>query len=141
MNRHLPSLFQEFHDLRNFFTTLDEINEEKWNHFSGVSVYEDKDQLFIELAMPGLNADEIQISFEKGVLWAKGESKKELKEEKKDVKYHSNSSKAFSYRIPLPSKVEESIAPKAKLKNGVLTVSFDKPKASKPQQITIQEES
>ncbi len=138
---HYPSLFREFNDLRNFFSSLEEINEEKPHHFSGISLYENKDHVFVELALPGLNSEEIQISFEKGILWVKGESKKENQDDKKEFKYHTVSSKSFSYRIPLPSKVDESSHPKAKLKNGILSVIFEKAKASKPQQIQIHEES
>jgi HSP20 family protein len=141
MNRHLPSLFHEMNQLRNLLSSMDEITEEKVHHFSGVSLYEDKDSVYAELAVPGLTSEEIQISFEKGVLWVKGESKKEEQKERKDVKYHAVSSSSFSYRIPLPTKVDESSTPKAKLKNGILTVTFEKARASKPQQITIHEES
>ena len=141
MHRNLPSLLNELNELRNLFTPFEELTEERSHHFSGVSLYEDKEHVFVELAVPGLVSEEIQISFEKGVLWVKGESKKEEHKEKKDVKYHTMSSKSFSYRIPLPSKVDETLAPKAKLKNGILTVTFEKAKSSKPQQIVIHDES
>ena len=141
MHRHLPSLFQELNDLRNLFTNVEDYHEEKGNYHSGVSLYEDKDHMYVELAVPGLASEDIQISFEKGILWVKAESKKEEDKEKKEIKYHYVSSKSFSYRIPLPAKVDESQTPKAKLKNGLLTVTFEKAKASRPQQIHIHEES
>lgn len=141
MHRHLPSLFQDLNDLRNLLINMDDVQEDKVHHFSGVSLFEDKDHVFLELAVPGLVSEDISISFEKGVLWVKGESKKEEQKDKKEIKFHSISSKSFSYRIPLPSKVDESSTPKAKLKNGILHVTFEKAKASKPQSITIHEES
>lgn len=141
MHRHIPTLFQEFNDLRNLFSSLEEMNDEKTNHHSGISLYEDKDHVFVELSVPGLLSDDIQISFEKGVLWVKGESKKEEDKEKKEIKYHTMSSKSFSYRIALPTKVDESVTPKAKLKNGILHITFEKARASRPQQIHIHEES
>lgn len=141
MQRHIPTLFQEFNDLRNLFSSLEELNEEKQHHHSGITLYEDKDHVFVELSVPGLVSEDIQISFEKGILWVKGESKKEDNKEKKDVKYHAMSSRSFSYRIAIPSKVDESAMPKAKLKNGILHVTFEKARASRPQQIHIQDES
>jgi HSP20 family protein len=141
MHRHLPSLIQELNDLRNLFTVVDDYQEEKGHFQTGVSLYEDKDHIYVELAVPGLASEDIQISFEKGILWVKGESKKEQDKEKKEIKYHYVSSKSFSYRIPLPTKADDNQTPKAKLKNGLLTVAFEKAKALRPQQIQIHEES
>ncbi|NBO24770.1 MAG: Hsp20/alpha crystallin family protein [Chlamydiae bacterium] len=141
MHRHLPSLFNEFNELRNLLSSVDDLYEEKTHHLSGVTLYEDKDHVFVELALPGLTSEEIHISFDKGILWVKGESKKEEQKDKKDFKYHTVSSKSFSYRIPLPTKVDEGLSPKAKLKNGILAITFEKARSSKPQQITIHEES
>jgi HSP20 family protein len=141
MHRHLPSLFHEFNEWRNLLSSIDDFHDEKPHSSTGVSLYEDKDHLYVELAVPGLVSDEIQISFEKGVLWVKGESKKTEDKEKKEIKYHFTSSQSFSYRVPLPAKVDEAQTPNAKLKNGVLKVIFEKARATRPQHIQIKEES
>ena len=126
----VPSLFRPFGELNPFFEefTIDEEREG-----TGLSVYEDKDKIFVEADLPGLKKEDITVSFEKGILWVKGE----CREEKKDVKHHIKSSRSFSYRVPIPVQIDEHASPEAIFKDGVLKVSFEKTRASKPQQINV----
>lgn len=126
----LPTLFRPFGDLSPLFEEFT-MGEEREG--LGLSVYEDKDKIFVEADLPGLKKEDITVSFEKGILWIKGE----CREEKKEVKHHVKSSRNFSYRVPLPAQIDEGAEPDAIFKDGVLKVSFEKPKASKPQQINI----
>ena len=133
-NRHnrlkFPMLFRQLNDLSPFMEEF-AIDEEREG--SGLSVYEDKDKIFVEADLPGLKKEDITVSFEKGILWIKGE----CREEKKDVKHHIKSSRSFSYRVPIPVQIDENGAPEALFKDGVLKVSFEKTRASKPQQINV----
>jgi HSP20 family protein len=43
-----------------------------------MSVSEDKNHVYIEAHLPGLKTDDIELSFERGVLWIKGEKKEEV---------------------------------------------------------------
>lgn len=99
-------------------------------HFSdasGLSVSEDERNVYIEASVPGIKADEIEMSFEKGVLWIRGEKKEETEDKKK--KYYRKATSSFSYRIAVPGNVDESRHPEAVCKNGVLKVTFAKVKA------------
>jgi HSP20 family protein len=88
--------------------------------------------------MPGVKKEDININFEKGMLWIKAESKKEDKEDKeKKYKYHLKATSAFSYRLPIPSKVDDSKTPEAIYKDGILKVIFEKGNISKAHKIEI----
>lgn len=116
--------------------------EEEWfpRHFtdaSGLSVSEDEQNIYIEASVPGVKAEEIEMSYEKGVLWIKGEKKEETEDKKK--KYYRKASSSFSYRVAVPENVDETKEPQAVCKNGLLKVTFAKSKGKeeKPKRIPI----
>lgn len=125
-----PSLFRHLPEWRPFFEDWD-IDQD--NERSGLSLYEDQDKIFVEADLPGLKKEDITVSFEKGILWIKGEEKKE----EKDVKHHIKSSRSFSYRVAVPIHIDEHRPPEAIYKDGVLKIAFEKAKTAKPQQIDI----
>ena len=49
----------------------------EFSDLSGLSVSEDENHVFVEAALPGLKADEIEMTFDKGILWIKAEKKEE----------------------------------------------------------------
>jgi len=131
-HRHIPALFHEMELFKDFFDwDLDDLS--KFETDSSISLYEDENKIFVEAAMPGIDPKDIEISFEKGILWMKAETKKE----EKDVKYHMRAQNCFSYRLPIPSRVDENKEPEATYENGILKVAFEKTKASKPKKIEI----
>lgn len=118
------------------------------NDHSGLSVYEDEKSVYIEAQMPGIKPEEIQVNFDKGVLWIKGEPSEEKQdvsyhtkavsdEEKKDVKYHLKASKTFSYRVAIPSQIDEGKEPDAICKDGILTITFPKSQKEVPKKILV----
>ncbi len=102
---------------------------------SGLSVYEDKTHVFVEAALPGLSAKDIEVTFEKGVLSISGEKKEEEKD--KDKKYYRKSSSSFSYRVEVPGAIDEKVEPQASYKEGIMKVSFAKALASTAKKIEI----
>ncbi len=103
----------------------------------GVSVYEDEKKVHVEASVPGLSPEDIEVTFEKGLLWIRGEKKEEEDKKEGDVKYHTRASTSFSYRVYLPTKVEETSTPEAVCEKGVVKISFAKAKTSSPQKITV----
>jgi HSP20 family protein len=102
---------------------------------SGLSVYEDEKNFYVEAALPGLAPSEIEVSCDKGYVLIEGEKK----EEEKEKKYYRKASSSFSYRIALPSSVDETEEPKAVMKNGIMKITFTKGKKAK-KTIQIKEE-
>ena len=101
---------------------------------SGLSISEDDKNVYVEAALPGLKSEEVEVTFDKGVLWIKGESKQEEKEEKK---YYRKATRSFSYRVAVPGEVDMNKEPEATMENGVMTVAFPKHPKSQPKKISV----
>ena len=101
----------------------------------GLSVYEDKDKVYIEAAVPGINPKDVDITFQDGYLWIRGETKEE--EENKKKKYYRKASQSFSYRVAVPGEIDETKEPEATYKHGVMTVAFPKSPKAQPKKIQV----
>ena len=123
--------------LRSFFPFL---NDDFWEYDTsaptGLSLSEDNSHVYIEAHLPGLKIEDIEVTFEKGVLWIRGEKKEE--EEDKKKKYYRKASNSFSYRVQLPDLVDDQKEPEATYKDGVMRVSFFKSQGGQPKKINIQ---
>lgn len=102
---------------------------------SGLTVSEDKTHVHIEAALPGLDPKNIEVTFDNGMLWIRGEKKEEEKD--KDKKYYRKASSSFSYRVAIPGKIDEKKEPDAIYKDGIMKVSFVKSGESKSKKIAI----
>lgn len=102
---------------------------------NGLSVFEDEKNVYVEAAVPGINPKDIDVTFEKGVLWIKGETKAE----EKGKKYYRRASSNFSYRVTVPGEVDWNTEPIATSKNGKMTVTFSKSPKTQPKKIAVKE--
>jgi HSP20 family protein len=102
---------------------------------SDLSVYEDDKAVHVEAALPGLNTNEIDVTFQKGVLSIRGSKKEEEADKKR--KYYRKASRMYSYQIAIPGNIDESQEPTAEFKDGVMTVSFAKQKKAEPKRIQV----
>ncbi len=94
------------------------------NATSGLTISEDQASVFVEAAMPGLSAQDIEVTIDKGWLWIRGD--KTESQEDKQKKFYRRATSSFSYRVAIPSNVDENQEPGARYKNGVMTVTFHK---------------
>jgi len=101
----------------------------------GLSVYEDKNKVYIEAAVPGIDPKNVDVTFQDGYLWIRGETKEE--EEDKKKKYYRKASRSFSYRVAVPGDVDESKEPEATYKYGVMTIAFAKSPKAQPKKIQV----
>ena len=85
--------------------------------------------------MPGLDSDDIEVTYHKGQLWLRGEKKEEVESKKK--KYYRYSSNSFSYRLAVPGDIDEKSEPDAEYKNGVMKVTFKKLAEAQPKKIQV----
>lgn len=114
------------------------LDEEDWRLFlpsSGLTVSEDKKNIHVEAAMPGISPKDIEVTFDKGILWIRGEVKEE--EEDKKRKYYHKSSHTFLYRVTVPETRDEAIEPEVKSSNGILKVSFAKLPETQPKKLKV----
>ncbi len=108
----------------------------KGTNSTGLSIWEEEDEIVIEAALPGIKGDQINVAFEKGVLTIQG-SRKEEKEDKAK-KYFQKSDASFHYSLRVPGDIDDNQDPQAHLKDGILQIRFRKHKKSMPRKIQIQ---
>lgn len=100
---------------------------------NSISISEDEQNVHIEVALPGIDPKDVEITFDKGVLWVKGEAK----EEEKKKKYYRKATSSFSYRVAVPGDIDLSFEPEAQSKHGVMTITFRKSPKAQPKKITV----
>jgi len=130
----VPKSFWAFPSIRPWF------DDEDWStslptSSSGLSISEDEKNVYIEAHMPGLQADDIEITFQKGELWIKGDRKEEEKDKKR--KYYRLASSSYSYRVLVPGEVDDKAEPQAEYKDGVMSIIFKKSAQTSPKKITV----
>ena len=102
---------------------------------SGLSIYEDENKIYVEAAVPGIDPKHVEMTYQDGYLWIRGESKEE--EEDKKKKYYRKATRSFSYRVAVPGDVDTTKEPEATCKHGVMTVAFMKSPKAQPKKIQI----
>jgi len=103
---------------------------------TGLTVFEEGDNLVVEAELPGLSRDSIDITYNKGVIDIRADQQEE--EKSSDKKYYRKSSRSFRYRVSLPLQIDETKEPAASYQNGVLTLRFSKAQKGSMRQIKIQ---
>jgi HSP20 family protein len=105
---------------------------------SGLTVSEDENKVYVEAAVPGIDPDHIEVTYDKGVLWIRGNEQE--KEEDKNKKFYRRASTQFSYRVAIPGNIDENAEPDAVCKNGLMKVSFAKIPETQPKKLNIRKE-
>jgi len=106
--------------------------------FPPLVVTEAEDMIYVEAEIPGIKAEDLDISVVGRTLTLSGERKPE---EAQDVNYHRRERKWESFRkaLTLPEDVNAD-AILAECKNGVLKITLPKAENVKPRKITIKGE-
>ncbi len=115
----LPSLMEDFEDV--FSTGLT-----PWtDSMMGVNLYEEGENLVVEVNLPGFKKDEIEVTVSSDSLKIKAEKKHE--DERKDKNYYYREfSYSSAYRtIPLPKEIDTKKV-NAKYENGILKLTARK---------------
>lgn len=105
--------------------------------FPAVDIAENGDSLVLTAELPGVNAKDVDISLEKGVLTIRGEKRFENEENKDNYRRIERSYGSFSRSFTLPNEVDAGKA-KAEFKDGVLTLTLPKAEACKARRIEIE---
>lgn len=101
------------------------------------NVYEDEQGFHVEVAVPGMQANDIEIVAEDGVLTLKGERKNGAEASERTYLMRELGWGNFSRSFALPSNVDQSQA-SASYKDGILYVTLPKREEAKPRRITIE---
>ncbi|MGD9357033.1 MAG: Hsp20/alpha crystallin family protein [Chromatiales bacterium] len=135
------SLLDQWHkELDNMFDTRprgdDTSRVEGSDWTPAVDIKEEADRYLLHADIPGVKADDIEVSMDKGVLTIKGERKHESTESKEGYKRVERSHGVFMRRFALPDGVDgEQIT--ASSKEGVLEVVIPKSEPEKPRRIEV----
>lgn len=117
---------------------LDEDNLQSFLPSSGLSISEDDNHVYVEAAVPGIDPSKIEVTYDKGVLWIRGEQERAEEDDKK--KFYRKALSSFSYRVAVPGEVDENSEPDAVCKNGVMKVTFNKLPEVKPKRLNVRTE-
>ncbi len=101
-----------------------------------VDVSETGTEVVVKAVLPGLKAEDIEISVTGDALTIKGETRREEKTERENYYSREIEYGSFSRVVPLPSQVDYDRA-EAAFENGILTITLPKAEEVRSRQIKI----
>jgi HSP20 family protein len=102
-----------------------------------LDIYETADSVVVKSTVPGVKAEDIDITITGDVLTIKGETKTEDKTEKANYIRQERRYGAFQRSVQLPGSLVTDKA-EAAFENGVLTLTIPKSEESKPKTIKVE---
>jgi HSP20 family protein len=116
---------------------------ESWKSFNwsvALDVVESEDEYLVKASVPGINPEELEITFEDNRLTIKGEVKEES--EVNEARYHLRERRfgSFSRSIKMPSGIDSDKI-EANYEKGVLELHLPKVEEVKPKKIAIKTSS
>jgi len=102
-----------------------------------LDVAETDDEYLVKASLPGINPEDLDVTYSSNLLTIKGEIRKE--EDVEDERYHLRERRygAFSRSISLPSSVKADKI-EARYEAGILTLHLPKSEETRPKRIKIQ---
>jgi HSP20 family protein len=140
--------WEPFREMRRLHDLLDRSMDDAWlrqgrveSDLEGpapIDVYETQNDVVVKAVMPGVKADEINISVDRDVLTLRGETKSEVEEKDDERNYHFREIRYSRYgrSLRLPTLVDSDKA-KAEFEDGILTLTLPKAEAVKPRTISV----
>ncbi|MEW6666218.1 MAG: Hsp20/alpha crystallin family protein [Thermodesulfobacteriota bacterium] len=104
--------------------------------FPLMNLTEDKDNYYVRAELPGVKADELDISVTEDSLTVTGERKLPREEEKATYHRREREGGSFSRVVTLPGPINTAKVD-ARCTDGILTIVLPKSEAAKPKQITV----
>jgi len=131
LTREIERLFEDF------FGPI-EFEEVKGKHsfFPAMDIVEDDQNLIIKVDIPGMTQKDVSVEIHDNVLIIKGEKK--IEDEIKEKNFHVSERRygSFIRQITLPDYLQPEKT-KAKIKDGVLTITIPKKEEEKPKKISV----
>jgi HSP20 family protein len=102
-----------------------------------VDLYEQNDEIVVKAELPGLDADDIEVSITDHLLVLRGEKRKEEEVNERDYYRSERVYGEFVRTVPLPAEADpEKVT--ATINNGVLEIHLPKSEEAKKRQIQVQ---
>jgi HSP20 family protein len=101
-----------------------------------VNISEDRDHIYVRAELPGVKAEDLEITIQDNSLILRGERK--IPAEEKQVNYHRRERESGFFRrvVPLPGQISPQKV-EATCKDGILIITLAKPEEVKPRQIKV----
>jgi HSP20 family protein len=130
LHKEMDRLFEDFWkgSGRHVMTAPWQSTMTPWSHgevMPHVDETEDEKAFHIEVELPGMDKDDVDITLANGMLTIRGEKKREEEEKGKDFYRKERSFGAFRRSLPIPADVDESKID-ASFKKGVLYIELPK---------------
>lgn len=124
-----------------FFSLPQFWDDEDWPFTSaqqqGLEVFETDSDIVVKASVPGIKPEDIEVTFEDGVLRINGRTEeKDEEKQKKKVVYQARRVSSFNYSTSLPRPVDSNKI-KAEIEDGVVTVSAPLAAEAKPKKVTV----
>jgi HSP20 family protein len=104
--------------------------------FPAIDLYQNENEVVVKASLPGLKAEDVQISITADVLTLRGEFNEETEQERKTYHLRKNRFGEFERQLMLPTDVQTDKA-NDDFENGVLTIVLPKAETVKPKTISI----
>src|SRR5262245_12854163 len=111
--------------------------EPTWRWAPPVDILETDDSLVVRAELPGMKAEEIEVSVENGTLTLSGERKTDARYDDQNVHRVESQYGAFARSFTLPTRVDPARV-KATFRDGVLEIELPKAEDAKPRRVQIQ---
>ena len=140
--RELMSIEKEFNKLFYSFSNKFGISNEGENEMENAvwapltDISEDNDNYYLNLDVPGVDKNDVKISYSNGNLVIKGERKDEKETKKSEYHRIERSFGKFFRSFTLPEKIKEDKI-EAKFKDGALSIVIPKADEVKPREIEV----
>jgi HSP20 family protein len=101
-----------------------------------LNISEDRDHIYVRAELPGVKAEDLEITIQDNSLILRGERK--IPAEEKQVNYHRRERESGFFRrvVPLPGQISPQKV-EATCKDGILIITLAKPEEVKPRQIKV----
>lgn len=141
MNNRIGHLFEPWASVGNL-NDVDELFRRMWNSLEGravhegnVSVWQNEQEAIVELDLPGVDLDDVDLSIENSVVSIKATPQKTLEEGVKTRLVERNLN-VVERSVQLPFEIQAEKA-EATLRNGVLTLKLPRSESQKPKRVSI----
>jgi HSP20 family protein len=139
--------WEPFRDMRRMHDMLDRMMDrsfldwplygrEETEGFLPLDVYQTDENVIVKATVPGIKAEDIQISITGDTLTIRGEANEEKEEEGAEYYLRERRSSKFARSITLPTSINADSA-KAEFEDGVLLLTLPKIEEVKPKTITV----
>ena len=102
----------------------------------GIDMYEEDGKIMVEAAVPGVDPDKVDVTFEDGVLRIRAKEEKKEEEKKKREYYRMDRVVSFDYTVTIPRPIDVNSL-SAEVENGVVKVSAKIAEEAKAKKIPV----